>query len=76
MTEGAQGTEEQETDYLAYLLRLWRMRGEGVAGWQASLARPGSGERHGFASLDELFFFLRRETGTGSEQDDGKDRPQ
>ena len=39
MTKNARGTEEQQTDYLAYLLRLWRMRGEGAAGWRASLAR-------------------------------------
>jgi hypothetical protein len=60
-------TEEQVTDYLAYLLRLWRMRGEGSAGWRASLASPGDGEQHGFASLDELFLFLRRRTGTESD---------
>jgi hypothetical protein len=75
MTEGPQGTEELETDYLAYLLRLWRMRGEGAAGWRASLARPGSDERHGFANLDDLFLFLRRQTGAGSGGDDDKDGP-
>ncbi len=75
MTEGPQGAEELETDYLAYLLRLWRMRGEGAAGWRASLARPGSGERHGFADLDDLFLFLRRQTGAGAEGEDDKDRP-
>ena len=75
MTKSPQGTEEQQTDYLAYLLRLWRMSGEGAAGWRASLARPGSGERHGFASLDELLLFLRRQTGAGSERDDDKGRP-
>jgi hypothetical protein len=76
MTECPQGTEEQETDYLAYLLRLWRMRGEGAAGWRASLVQPGGGECHGFANLDELFLFLRRQTGAGSGGDDDKDRPQ
>ena len=76
MTKSPQGTEEQQTDYLAYLLRLWRMSGEGAVGWRASLARPGSSERHGFANLDELFLFLRRQTGAGSGGDDDKDRPQ
>ena len=76
MTEGPQRTEELQTDYLAYLLRLWRMQGDGAAGWRASLMTPASGERHGFANLDDLFLFLRRQTGAGSEGDDDKDRPQ
>jgi hypothetical protein len=75
MTKSPTGTDETVPDYLTYLLRLWRMRGEGAAGWRASLAAPGSGERHGFASLDDLFLFLRRETGGGSEEDDEKERP-
>ena len=74
MTKNPKGTDELVPDYLTYVLRLWRMRGEGAAGWRASLAGPGSGERHGFASLDDLFLFLRRETGMGSEEDD-EDRP-
>lgn len=75
MTDSSRGAEEQQTDYLAYLLRLWRMQGEGAAGWRASLARPGSGEQHGFANLDDLFMFLRRKTGAGAEGEDHKDRP-
>ena len=54
MMEVPQRTEDPQTDYLAYLLRLWWMSGEGAAGWRASLARPGSDERHGFANLDNL----------------------
>jgi hypothetical protein len=69
MSKGTMGTEEQIPEYLAYLLRLWRMRGEGPAGWRASLAYPGDGEHHGFASLDELFLFLRRRTGTESDDE-------
>ena len=75
MTRIPRDTEEPVPDYLAYLLRLWRMRGDRGTGWRASLVRPGSGERLGFASLDDLFLVLRRETGAGSEEDDGKDRP-
>ena len=74
MTRSEMGTEEQVPDYLAYLLRLWRMRGERPAGWRASLVCPGDGEQHGFASLDELFLFLRRQTGEGSDTGDAEDR--
>ena len=76
MPKSTRNTEEPVPDYLAYLLRLWRMRGEQAAGWRASLVGPGNGEQHGFASLDDLFLFLRRQTGAGSEGDDDKDRPQ
>jgi hypothetical protein len=75
MTKSPNGTNDPAPDYLTYLLRLWRMRGEGAAGWRASLAAPGSGERYGFASLDDLFLFLRRETSAGSEKDNEEDRP-
>lgn len=69
MTKSPGGTEEQQPNYLAYLLRLWRMRGTEEAGWRASLASPDTGERHGFASLDDLFSFLRRQTSAGSAAD-------
>jgi hypothetical protein len=52
-------------DYAAYLLRLWRERGGGTTRWRASLQDPHSGERVGFASLEELFGYLRREIGEG-----------
>lgn len=53
--------------YLSYLIRLWQVdSGGGGAGgtaavWRASLQDPRSGERVGFANLDDLFDFLRRE---------------
>ena len=60
---------QERVDYLSYLLRLWRENGgEGSqcgaarAVWRASLETP-SGESHGFASLDDLFGFLRRQIG-------------
>lgn len=46
--------------YRAYLLRLWqadRVAG-GCAGWRASLEDPRTGERLGFASMEQLFAFL------------------
>jgi hypothetical protein len=53
------GTGERR-DYLSYLLRLWRVSKEGAV-WRASLESPQTGERIGFASLDELFAFLREQ---------------
>lgn len=57
-------------DYLSYLLCLWRVSGDGEplgmgrkAIWRASLESTRTGERRGFASLDELFDFLREQTG-------------
>jgi hypothetical protein len=61
---------EKRSDYLSYLLRLWRVSGGGEphsmgekAIWRASLKSTRTGERRGFASLDELFDFLREQTG-------------
>ena len=50
-------------DYFAYLLRLWRETGGETARWRASLQDPHSGEKLGFAHLDELVAFLGRRTG-------------
>lgn len=54
---------KEKVDYLSYLLRLWR-EGEEKTTWRASLESSRTGERKGFASLDDLFHFLRRQTGT------------
>jgi len=52
---------EENTDYLAYLLRLWRDSDlENV--WRASVESPHTGESRGFARLDDLFGFLRQQT--------------
>jgi hypothetical protein len=49
-----------QADYHAGLLRLWR---EGAGGaWRASLQDVESGERFGFADLEQLFAYLRRLT--------------
>jgi hypothetical protein len=62
-------------DYLSYLLRLWQVSGDGEppdmgrkAIWRASLESTRTGERRGFASLDELFDFLREQTGEQVEE--------
>lgn len=53
---------EAISEYVAYLLRLWRVRDKGRMGWRASLESPHTGESHGFTSLDDLFLFLRQQT--------------
>lgn len=58
-----QGSQEQR-DYLSYLLRLWRESDEEQAMWRASLKSSGTGDKVGFGSLEELFAFLRSQTGT------------
>jgi hypothetical protein len=71
---GGRNMNKMQPEYLSYLLRLWRENdGEGANGvetalWRASVERPQAGERQGFASLEELFAFLRKETSSGSPQ--------
>ncbi len=48
--------------YLAFMLRLWQVGGEGEPAWRASLESPHTGERRGFASLEALFAFLEEQT--------------
>jgi hypothetical protein len=62
---------EKQPDYASYLLRLWRARGEERAAWRASLESPHTGERKGFASLEDLFNFLRQQTGVASDSCEG-----
>jgi len=53
---------DEQPDYLAYLLRLWRASTEEGAVWRASVDSPQTGERHGFAGLAALFAFLEERT--------------
>jgi hypothetical protein len=69
--------DRERADYVSYMLRLWRA-GEDVvkcdeeqALWRASLENAHTGERRGFANLEELFDFLREHTGAASEPKDG-----
>lgn len=56
----------EQPDYLSYLLRLWWAGGDDEAPadgvWRASLESPQTGQQQGFASLDDLFDFLREQT--------------
>lgn len=46
-----------EKNYCSYLLRLWRSETSDL-GWRASLEDPRTGERVGFATLEQLFAYL------------------
>jgi len=59
---------KEQPGYLSYLLRLWPARIESETVWRASLDGALSGQRQGFASLDDLFDFLRQQTGMSSDQ--------
>jgi hypothetical protein len=60
----------QRNGYLAYLLRLWQVeRKDGIA-CRATLQSPHSGEHIGFDSLEELFDFLREQSGMTSDLKD------
>ena len=61
---------EERRRYRAYLLRLWWASHNGQAGWRASLEEPHTGVRHGFATLEQLFAFLKEQTRSGSDGDD------
>jgi len=58
----------EEEGYLAYLLRLWPVRNGETMLWRASLESPYSGERHGFADLEAVLAFLKREMQTQEEE--------
>ncbi len=55
-----------ETLYRSYMLRLWAVQQPDGKSWYASLQDPHTGERIGFAYLEELFAFLMDQT-TGSD---------
>lgn len=54
---------------MAYLLRLWRVKDKGKTHWRASLENAHTGERKGFAGLDELFAFLQQQTSDDEEDE-------
>jgi hypothetical protein len=68
------GGAERE-DYLSYLLRLWQASDQGRPVWRASLKSSHTEELIGFGSLEELFLFLRRQTGTLPPADRNGQRP-
>ena len=63
---------EKQPRYLSYLLRLWQTDDGETQAWRASLDSPGTRERQGFASLEELFNFLEGQTRPQGEQNFGE----
>jgi hypothetical protein len=60
--------KREQRHYLSYLLRLWQTESGGKLTWWASLESAHSGQRTGFANLDELFAYLRRRAGVAPEE--------
>jgi len=56
----------QQSQYEAYLLRLWRSDGKT---WHASLQSVRTGERHMFADRESLLTFLSRQLGAAQEEE-------
>jgi hypothetical protein len=54
--------DKQHTSSLSYLLRLWPAGAAHQQVWRASLEDVQSGERRGFANLEQLFVFLMEQT--------------
>jgi hypothetical protein len=71
--------DTQAPDYQSYLLRLWRVRSSAASPsheesiWRASLEHPHTGERVGFATLDDLVEYLRHQM-DAAEAEEGAER--
>jgi len=50
------------SDYVSYLLQLWRVEQAESSVWRAALVDTRSRQRRLFATLDALAAFLRQET--------------
>jgi hypothetical protein len=65
----------QAPDYMAFLLRLWRVDETDRVKWRASLEEPSTGERRGFADIDRLCTFLEEQcSGAGDQANDSDGR--
>jgi hypothetical protein len=70
VTREQKGPAGEVPGYQSYLLRLWREKGRASIQWRASLQDPHSGDRVGFAHLDELVGFLREQIGLAPAAED------
>jgi hypothetical protein len=53
--------QQDPSRYRAYMLRLWRVEDGAETPWRASLQNVRTGQRLGFAGLDEAIAHLREE---------------
>lgn len=53
--------------YRSYLLRVWRASGDEPRMWRMSLEESHTGERRGFAGLDQLIAFLEDQLGVSGD---------
>jgi hypothetical protein len=60
--------DNQQPTTHSYLLRLWPTGSAGQQVWRASLEHVQTGERLGFATLEQLFVFLMQQTEHASEE--------
>ena len=51
----------EQRRYISYLLRLWQEQRNAELVWRFSLEDAHTKERHGFAELELLFTFLRKQ---------------
>lgn len=58
-------SEAGARQYRSYLIRLWSETPD--RRWQASLEDPRTGQRIGFASLEQLFVYLMEQVDAGTE---------
>ena len=63
--------DNQQPTARSYLLRLWPTGSAGQQVWRASLEQVQTGERLGFATLEQLFVFLMQQTEDVSEPPEG-----
>ncbi len=59
---------KQRRNHLSYLLRLWQTGDGENAVWRVLLENPFTGERHGFASPQDLFAFLEARVDNAASQ--------
>jgi hypothetical protein len=62
---------QEQPVYQSYLLRLWSVRVDDDTIWRASLESSVTSQRQGFASLDDLCDFLKRQAGVGTSDQGG-----
>jgi hypothetical protein len=53
--------KQNERRYISFMLRLWLTQDGTQSIWRVSLEDPVSGERRGFANIEQLCAFLKRQ---------------